>query len=72
MEQTRSRSARGRCRRYAVLLSLFGRTDTFYWGLMIAPTILIGLAFVPDALRDLIAAALDRRRIIVTRMVRSS
>lgn len=55
---------------YAALLSLFGRTDTFYWGLMIAPTILIGLAFVPDALRDLIAAALDRRRIIVTRMVR--
>ena len=55
---------------YALLLSLFGRTDTFYWGLMIAPTILVGLAFVPDALRDLIAAALDKRRIIVTRMVR--
>ena len=55
---------------YAALLSLFGRTDTFYWGLMVAPTILIGLAFVPDALRDLAAAALDRRRIIVTRMVR--
>jgi hypothetical protein len=55
---------------YAALLSLFGRTDTFYWGLMIAPTILIGLAFVPDALRDLIAAAVDRRRIVVTRMVR--
>jgi hypothetical protein len=55
---------------YAALLSLFGRTDTFYWGLMIAPTILIGLAFVPDGLRDLIAAVLDRRRIIVTRMVR--
>ena len=55
---------------YALLLSLFGRTDTFYWGLMIAPVILVGLAFVPDALRDLIAAALDKRRIIVTRMVR--
>lgn len=55
---------------YAALLSLFGRTDTFYWGLMIAPTILIGLAFVPDALRDLVAAARDRRKIIVTRMVR--
>lgn len=55
---------------YAVLLALFGRTDTFYWGLMIAPTLLIGLAFAPDGLRDLLAAALDRRRIIVKRMVR--
>lgn len=55
---------------YAMLLSLFGRTDTFYWGLMIAPTLLVGLAFAPDALRDLTVAATDRRRIIVTRMVR--
>lgn len=55
---------------YAALLGLFGRTDTFYWGLMIAPTILIGLAFVPDGVRDLVAAALDRRRIIVTRLTR--
>ncbi len=55
---------------YAILLSLFGRTDTFYWGLMIAPTLLVGLAFAPDALRDLTVAATDRRRIIVTRMVR--
>ncbi|MEG3125613.1 hypothetical protein [Sphingomonas sp. GB1N7] len=55
---------------YAVLLGLFGRPDTFYWGLMIAPTILIGLAFVPDALRDLIAAARDRRKITVTRLTR--
>jgi len=55
---------------YAVLLSLFGRTDTFYWGLMVAPTILVGLAFVPDGLRDLVAAALDKRRIIVTRLTR--
>lgn len=54
---------------YAVLLSLFGRLDSFYWGLMIAPAFLIGLAFVPDAVRDLVAAALDRRRITVTRRV---
>ncbi|WP_225883075.1 glycosyltransferase family protein [Sphingomonas aliaeris] len=53
---------------YAALLALFGRVDTFYWGLMIAPTILIGLAFVPDALRDLAAAARDRRKITVTRL----
>jgi hypothetical protein len=56
---------------YAVLLALFGRADTFYWGLMIAPTLLIGLAFAPDGVRDLIARAQDpRRKITVTRVVR--
>lgn len=55
---------------YAAVLAVFGRTDTFYWGLLIAPAILVGLAFVPDGLRDLIAAALDKRRITVRRMVR--
>lgn len=54
---------------YAVLIALFGRADTFYWGLMIAPAILVGLAFAPDGLRDLIAAAFPkRRRITVTRL----
>lgn len=55
---------------YAALLALFARADTFYWGLMIAPPILIGLAVVPDALRDLAAAAFDTRRITVTRVTR--
>lgn len=55
---------------YAALLGLFGRPDTFYWGLLVAPALLVGLAFVPDGLRDLVAAALDRRRITVTRIVR--
>lgn len=55
---------------YALLLSLFGRPDTFYWGLLVAPTILVGLAFAPDGLRDLTVAALDSRRITVTRSVR--
>lgn len=55
---------------YALLLSLFGRTDTFYWGLLVAPVLLVGLAFAPDCLRDLIAASLDTRRITVRRMVR--
>ncbi len=32
-----------------LLLSLFGRPDTFYWGLLVAPLLLVGLAFVPDA-----------------------
>ncbi len=55
---------------FAALLALFGRIDTFYWGLMIAPTFLIGLAFVPDGLRDLVAQAIPRRRVTVTRQVR--
>ena len=54
---------------YALLLGLFGRVDNFYWGLIIAPAFLVGLAFVPDTLRDLIVAALDKRRITVTRRV---
>ena len=55
---------------YAAVLSVFGRVDTFYWGLLVAPLLLIGLAFVPDGLRDLIAAVRDRRRITVKRIVR--
>jgi hypothetical protein len=55
---------------YAVLIALFARADTFYWGLMIAPTLLIGLAFVPDGLRDLVRVAAARPRITVTRVVR--
>ena len=56
---------------YAALLGLFGRADTFYWGLMIAPAFLVGLAFVPDALRDLVVAArAPRRRITIVRVMR--
>jgi hypothetical protein len=53
---------------YAVLLATAGRLDTFYWGLLIAPVLLAGLVFAPDGLRDLVAAALDRRRIVVRRV----
>ena len=55
---------------YALLISLFCRTDTSYWVLLVAPVSLVGLAFIPDALRDLYVAALDSRRITVTRSVR--
>lgn len=50
---------------FALLLGFLARADTFYWVLVIAPAFLIGLAFVPDALRELIASALDRRRLRV-------
>jgi len=55
---------------YAVLLGLFGRPDTFYWGLLVAPVLLVGLAFAVDGVRDLIVSALDRRRIVVKRVSR--
>jgi hypothetical protein len=55
---------------YAGVLSVFARADTFYWGLLVAPVALVGLVFAPDGLRDLLACALDRRRITVKRIVR--
>ncbi|WP_404338160.1 hypothetical protein AB2M62_04465 [Sphingomonas sp. MMS12-HWE2-04] len=55
---------------YAVLLAVFARPDTFYWGLMIAPAFLVGLIFVPDALRDLVGRRVDKPRITVTRVTR--
>ncbi|UZK69505.1 hypothetical protein OKW76_16130 [Sphingomonas sp. S1-29] len=55
---------------YAVVIATFGRLDTFYWGVMAAPLLLVGLVFVPDSLRDLGVAALDRRRVRVQRIVR--
>jgi hypothetical protein len=55
---------------YALVLCLFARADTFYWALMIAPLFLVGLAFAPDGLRDLVASNLDKRRITVTRVTR--
>lgn len=55
---------------YALVISLFARLDTFYWGLIIAPAFLIGIAFAPDGLRDLWVRALDRRRVVVTKLDR--
>jgi hypothetical protein len=55
---------------YAAAIGLFARLDTFYWGLLVAPVFLLGLAFVPDGLRDLIRQSLDKRRITVTRVAR--
>ncbi len=43
---------------YGVLFMIAGRDDNFYWGAMIAPTMFIGLAFVPMAVRGLIRSAL--------------
>ena len=39
---------------YALLLMLFARPDNFYWGMLIAPTLFIGLVFAPAALVGLV------------------
>ena len=41
---------------YGLVLMVLGRPENFYWALMIAPTFLLGLAFLPEALTDLAAA----------------
>ena len=35
-----------------------GRADNYYWGALMGPIVLVGLAFAPDALKALKAAAL--------------
>ncbi len=55
---------------YGVMLGLFGRLDTFYWALLIAPVSLVGMVFAVDGLRDLARAATDNRRITVRRVIR--
>jgi len=55
---------------YALLISVFCRADTFYWAVLPAVPVMIGLLFAPDAVRDLWSRARDTRRITVTRVVR--
>ena len=38
---------------YALMFALAGREDNYYWGLAIAPTMVLGLAFAPRALASL-------------------
>lgn len=52
---------------YLLLLSFVSRPGDGDWAFLITPILPIGLAFLPDAMRDLIRTALDRRRITVTR-----
>jgi hypothetical protein len=42
---------------YGLILMVLGRPENFYWALMVAPTFLLGIAFLPDALSALLAAA---------------
>lgn len=38
-----------------------GRPDNFYWGMIVAPLLAMGLPFAPAAVRDLVRAAVGRR-----------
>jgi hypothetical protein len=42
---------------YVAAFALFGRTNNFYWGFLIAPLLPLGLLFAPKALVDLSRAA---------------
>ena len=42
---------------YLAAFAFIGRPDNFYWGIMVAPLLPVGLAFAPAALRDLASAA---------------
>ncbi|MCD2316992.1 hypothetical protein LQ954_12620 [Sphingomonas sp. IC-11] len=50
-----------------LLMSFLGASDKVHCAFLIAPIVPVGMVFLPDALRDLSRAALDRRRITVTR-----
>ncbi|MEQ7872501.1 hypothetical protein ABDK56_00630 [Sphingomonas sp. ASV193] len=41
---------------YTAMVGLFARADTFYWALLAAPLSLVGVTFVPAAVRDLARA----------------
>jgi len=42
---------------YAIILGILGRPENFYWGLIVSPLLLMGLAFLPQAFRDLLDSA---------------
>lgn len=50
---------------YTLGIAIFARADPFQWGLLIAPLWLVGLAFVPDLIRDVVRGILDRPRVRV-------
>jgi hypothetical protein len=45
---------------FLLLFTAVGRPDNYYWGALIAPLAAMGLAFAPEAARDLVRAAWPR------------
>ena len=50
---------------FLLVFMAVGRPDNYYWGLMIAPLLAMGLPFAPAALGDLLRAAGGRRGSVV-------
>ena len=46
---------------YALLLMLFARANNFYWGLLVVPTLYIGLIFAPAGLAALVRSVWQSR-----------
>jgi len=46
---------------FLLMFMTVGRPDNYYWGLMIAPLLAMGLPYAPAALADLTRAAMGRR-----------
>lgn len=55
---------------FALAVAVLGRADSVSWVLAIAPAYFVGLAFLPDAIRDAGRAILDRPRVRVHRITR--
>jgi len=47
---------------YGVAFMVAGRPDNFYWGMMVAPALMIGLALAPMALGGLVRAGFPVQR----------
>lgn len=46
---------------YAIIFMILGRPENFYWGLLVAPVLLVGWVFLPQAMRDLGEILLPRK-----------
>ncbi|HEY6869077.1 MAG TPA: hypothetical protein VI199_04885, partial [Novosphingobium sp.] len=46
---------------YGLAFMIAGRGDNFYWGMVVAPTLLVGLVFLPVTLSNLWRAATSRK-----------
>jgi hypothetical protein len=45
---------------YSAAFMIAGRPDNYYWGAIVQPAILLGLAFVPQAATSLVRAAFSK------------
>ena len=50
---------------YGAAFMIAGRPDNFYWGMIVAPAMWIGLAFAPMAVRSLVRAAFPVQRPVI-------